>query len=933
MPGASRTRPEASGVPERAFPPPRYARSVIDRSHAGRLVRGAFLTALVGAPATAIAQDPAVPTVDTLRRPTMQVARLTGERPRIDGRIDDPAWAEAAVATDFFQREPNPGAPATERTEVRVLIDRSALYVAYRCWVEDPSTLVARLARRDDSVVSDRVWVDVGSTGDGRTAFSFALTAAGTQQDILIFDDFQEDPTWDAVWEGATARFEGGYTAEFRIPFSQLRYPTSGPGADTWNIQFQRDIPANGEVSFWAPILPDYSGYVSHFGRLEGMSGLRAPRRIELVPYLAGRVTRAPGDENDPFYDATEARPAAGADARVGLTAGITLSATINPDFGQVEADPAVVNLSAFETFFEERRPFFVEGTDVFAFGGTRTNSVSNRPTFLYTRRIGRPPLAFGRVHPGLTADFVDSPEETTIGGAAKVSGQLGAWSVGLLDALTTSESAAYYDTLGVLQHAQVEPLTNYLASRVRRGWSDGLTVAGAFLSAVHRDMEPEFESLIPSRAYVGGLDFEHALPGRSWTLSGVASYSRVEGAAAAGLQLAPQRYYQRPDQSYLEVDPSATSLSGYRAELSVARTRGTHWRGSFTTGITSPGFDVNDLGFQSRADWIGTDWLVSYIQPQPGRLFRRWNAFAFGGTAWNYGGDVVNNFYNLDASFTHPNLWTSHTRLSYRPLYINDRLTRGGPVALRPSDTSLLIAATTDRRRRVSANAAVNMRTEFANGHDEAVEWDMVLDGFVALRLGGSLELQLIPFWGRQLDTDQFVLSRADPAAPTFGTRYVFADLRQDDFYLGLRADWTLRPDLSLQLYLSPGVTSARFRGFKEFEAARMYDFTQYGEERGTITPTVDDAGAIDGYDVDPGDGGTPFHVFNPDFSYLNLRGNAVLRWEYRPGSTLFVVWQQTRDEFAAFDGFDVGSDYGDVFSAPVHNVFLVKATYWLGL
>jgi len=866
-----------------------------------------------------------------MARPTMRVAVAEG-RIRIDGRLDDPAWENAPSSEAFYQREPDPGAPVSERTEVRALIDESALYVAYRCWVEDPSTLVARLARRDDSGVSDRVWVDIGSVGDGRTAFSFSITPAGSRQDILIFDDGNEDPTWDAVWEGAAARFDGGYTAEFRIPFSQLRFP-HGREADSWAIQFQRDIPANGEVSFWSPILPEGSGYVSRFGRLEGLGGLRPPRRIELVPYVAGRLTRAPGDPADPFYNENDVYPTAGADARLGLTSGLTLTATINPDFGQVEADPAVVNLSAYETFFEERRPFFVEGTDVFAFGNTRTNSISNRPTFLYTRRIGRPPLPFGRVHPGTVYDFADTPDETTIAGAAKVSGRVGPWSIGLLNALTTPESAAYYDSAGALRRAPVEPLANYLVGRFRRGWDDGATVVGGFVSAVNRDMSPEFDELVPGAAYVVGLDAEHAISARMWTFSGVAAFSTVQGSAASSLQLAPQRYYQRPDQSYLDLDLDVNRLSGYRGEFSAQRSGGTHWRGSLTASITSPGFETNDLGFQSRADYVGYDWFVQHIQPRPAGIFRRWSAFGFGAQGWNYGGDIINHFYGLDAVFTHPNLWSSRTRAMIRPVYINDRLTRGGPLGARPSDWTFLALVTTDRSRRVSANIAFNTRQELRAGHSEELEYDYVVDGYLAMRVTPSFEVQLIPLWSTQLDTDQYVDDLADGPAATFGRRYVFADVRQDDLSLGLRADWTLRPDLSIQVYLAPGITSARFDDYKEFASARTYDWVTYGRDRGTISPVIDDEGLVTGYDVDPGDGGAPFGVPNLDFTYLNMRGNAVVRWEYRPASTLFFVWQQVRDDFGAFDGFDLGSDYGRVFDAPAQSVFLLKATFWLGL
>src|SRR5690606_14975855 len=402
-----------------------------------------------------------------------------GQRPHVDGVLDEAVWASAPLATDFVQRAPSPGQPATERTEVAVLYDDSALYVGFRCYVRDPATLVGRLARRDEFDSSDRVAVAFDSYDDDRTAFYFGVTAGNVEQDILMYNDNYEDASWDAVWDGKSARFDGadgaGYSVEMRIPFSQLRYRT-GPGPETWGVQFQRRIPSTGEDVFWAPILPDMDGFVSRFGRLEGLDVERAPRQIELVPYALAQVTRAPGDAADPFYAENEVQPNVGFDAKVGLSSNLTLTATVNPDFGQVEADPAVVNLSAFETFFEERRPFFVEGVDIFDYGSTRTNNVSYRPTFFYSRRIGRSP---SRGLDGDEAVWLDSPEPTTIAAAGKVSGKVGPWSVGLLDAATLQEEARFIDEAGNELSTPVEPRANYLVGRVRRDFREGGTVVG----------------------------------------------------------------------------------------------------------------------------------------------------------------------------------------------------------------------------------------------------------------------------------------------------------------------------------------------------------------------------------------------------------------------------------------------------------------------
>ncbi|HYE94896.1 MAG TPA: DUF5916 domain-containing protein [Rubricoccaceae bacterium] len=875
-------------------------------------------------------------------RPTLQALRVTdAQQPRIDGRLDDPVWAEAPVATDFRQRDPSPGAPSTERTEAFVLYDHEALYVGFRCFVRDPSTLVARLARRDAFFTTDRVSVDVDSYAEGRTAFSFAVTAGGVKQDILVYDDVNEDPSWDAVWEGAVARFEGGYTVEFRIPLAQLRY-RSGAGTQAWGIQFQRDIPANGEVSFWAPILPDMQGYVSRFGRLEGLTGLGAPARVELMPYVAARVTRAPGDEANPFYSPNEPHAAVGGDLRVGLSSDLTLSATINPDFGQVEADPAVVNLTDFETFFQERRPFFVEGLDVFDFGRTRTNNISFRPTFFYTRRIGRPPSR-GVFGDGIA--YVEAPTETTIATAAKVSGRIGRWNVGLLDAITLEEEARFLNAEGEVERTAVEPLANYFVGRARRDFRGGASSVGGLTTLALRRLGDDglFDALLPSSAVVGGLDFRHAWDDRRWTVSGVFSGSHVVGDSAAILRLqrASTRYYQRPDADHLALDPSRESLTGFQTELSIARTGGRHWRGSFTGVLITPGFEVNDLGFQSRADVASLTWLVDYIQPEARRL-RRWNVFGFGGFGTNLDGDVVNHYHAIHGIAQFRNLWSLSSRATVNVTRANDRLTRGGPLAAYPADLDVWVEVSTDTRRTVSGWLFVEGRREFG-GDYPLKEWDRYLGVGVTVRPSSAVSVSLEPAIQAEFDTDQFVTRRDDAAAEgTFGTRYVFADIRQSSFDVGLRLDWTFTPDLTLQLFARPFVTSGRYSSFKEFTTPGAFAFDRYGVERGTITPrTCTIEGCVptlpgerpDEYAIDPGDGGEAFEIDNPDFNFRSLRGNAVLRWEYRPGSALFVVWQQVRDEFAPYDGFGILEEVGEVFRAPVRNVFLVKATYWFGL
>ena len=871
------------------------------------------------APAAAMSGDPVSPT------PSVRAERIAPTaRPTIDGQLDEGAWLGAEVATGFQQLRPDPGSPSSQRTEAFVLYDDEALYVGFRCHDEAPESIVRRLARRDEWNVSDKVIVAIDSYGDGRTSFGFGINAGGVKYDLLTYNDTNEDFSWDAVWDAAVSSNADGWSAEFRIPLSQLRFDTRDR-AQTWHIQFQRDIARGDEKTFWAPILPDVDGFVSRFGTLHGIEGLAAPRRLEVQPYLATRLTREPGEADDPFYAENDFLGSVGADVKYGLTSNLTLAATINPDFGQVEADPAVVNLSAFETFFEERRPFFVEGLDVFEFGQTRTFNYAFHPTFFYSRRIGRRPQR------GLDEDdfeYADVPDQTTIATAAKLSGKVGDWSVGFLNAVTMEEQARYLAADRGAESTPVEPLTNYAVGRVKRDFRDGNSVVGALVTATNRSMRAGvFDDITPANAYVGGLDFEHAWANRRWTVSGVVAGSYVSGSAAviSDLQQAPQRYLQRPDADHIRLDTTKTSLGGGFGEFSFAKTGG-KWRGSLTAAAVTPGFDVNDLGFQFRADVYSLSGTVFYSQNEPeADWLRRWSSAVNWNIAANGDGQAINRQFNVNGNFQLSNLWGGGVWIGTTPVQVyNDRLTRGGPLARRPADIGITPWVYSDSRKPVSGDLWSFIRTEFVDN----AEYDRAVGLDLDVRPHSSLTFTLSPEFSHELDTDQFITSEDDAAATaTFGTRYVFADIEQKSFSLGLRADWTFTPDLTLQLYARPFVTSGRYSGFKEFRAPNTYDFDVYGVDRGTISARDDE------FVVTPGDGGASFTFDNPNFNFRSLRGSAVLRWEYRPGSALFAVWQQQRDGSGDLGNFDFSRDFGALFREDVNNIFLLKATYWLGI
>ncbi len=850
-------------------------------------------------------------------RPEIQAVRVASP-PTIDGRLDDAAWDGVPAAQGFIQRQPDPGTPATQRTEARIVYDDAAIYVGVRLHDDRPDLIAAPLARRDaGGISSDWMYVMLDSYHDRRTGFVFAVNPRGVQKDYMIYNDASEDISWDPVWEVATSIDEHGWIAEFRIPLGQLRFD---PDGHLWGLNLQRRIARNEEWSFWSYSPPNVPGYVSHFGTLTEITDLRPTRGVEVQPYVSARVTRAPGEAANPFHATNETGAAVGADVLVGLTAGLTLTATLNPDFGQVEADPAEVNLTAFETFFSERRPFFVERADVFQFGRLRSNIGLFGKEFFYSRRIGRSPQGglFGQ-----DVAYADVPHQTPILGAAKVTGKTGPWTVGLLNAVTDEARASYMSPGGELATVMVEPMTNYFAGRVRRDLRAGSTVLGSMVTATNRSLaDGELEGVLASGAYFGGVDFEHVWAGQAWAVSGYAAASGVRGSEAAigRLQRLPSRYYQRPDATHVDHDPTRTSLSGHTAALALQH--GGAWDLSLRYEEASPGFEINDLGFQGRVDYRSVAGFLGFRVNETRGILRNHSAYTFAAGGWNYDGDRNLTFVGVGGNASFTNLWNAGFEANVQPAVIDDRLTRGGPMARTAPSWNLSGWLGTDQRRALSlhANGQVNRNDEGGHSRTLSTTADWRPTPAIRLRMGPSVT--------RSHSARQFVVAITDPAADhTFGRRYVFADIDRTTVSMVTRLDWTFTPRLSLELYAQPFLAAGDFDRLKELAEPGTRSFDIYGEDRGGISEE-------DGvFTIEPhGPDGPVFHVGDPSFNVRSLRGNAVLRWEYRPGSTLFLVWQQERSGSGPMGDFSFRRDAGEILSAPATNVLLIKATYWLG-
>jgi hypothetical protein len=873
---------------------------------------------------------------DTTPEKNLAAHRLApGEAaPAIDGRLDDAVWAQAPAATEFTQTRPNAGQPATERTEARIVYDGGAVYVAMRAYDPSPDSIAAQLGRRDaGNLYSDWLHVVLDSYHDRRSGYRFSVNPRGVKLDTYHFDDGSEDDGWDAVWDVATHVDSAGWTAEFRIPLSQLRFR---PGADeqVWGLQFGRDVARRDEQSVWRAMSPSEPGFASRFGTLSGLRGLRSPRRLELLPYTVASVTREPGGGGDPFYHETARGGAVGADLKYGLAGDLTLTATINPDFGQVEADPSEVNLSAFESFFSEKRPFFVEGGDIFQFGVGLGDD--NSESLFYSRRIGRQPQR------GVNADdehpFVDAPQQTTILGAAKLTGKVAGWTVGVLDALTSRESTRFYRAgTGDVGSVVSEPMSNYAMARVRRDLRGGRSAVGGVLTSTWRFMDGE-EGLafLPSSALAGGLDFRHKFgAGDNWQVSGYALGSTVHGDSAAiqRLQMQPQRYYQRPDADHVDLQTDATQLSGNAASFQLAKIGGGRYRGGVLALYRSPGFEVNELGYLREADKIETAAYGRWFQFDQKGAFRRWDLGWNLYSGWTTGRERTFTGGNINGSFTLNSLWGAYYGVERSMGGLNPRSLRGGPALQSPGAWSGWAGFWSDSRKRVSGGVETSWGVE-----DQTDGHRFWLGPYVNVRPSSRLTLSLNPSVSREQSATQYVGTFND--ARVDDSRFVFARLQQTTAALTARLNYTFSPELSLQFYAQPFVAAGDYEGLMEVADPRASGFADRFSALGGAVRECDGYYGVRPQADGCGDGaGFAYTVDNPDFNFKQFRSNAVLRWEYRPGSTLFVVWSQGREHFAADGSFRAGRDFGrlfgmdDAIDVPATNVLMIKLNYWLNL
>ena len=809
-------------------------------------------------------------------------AARTTQAPVLDGVLDDAAWRGAPVIDQFLEYEPNTGATPRFRTEVRVTYDDKYLYVMGRMFDPAPDSIISLLSRRDVRTESEQLKLVIDSYHDRRTAYQFITNPAGVKRDFYVYNDNTEDATWDAVWDVATKIDSLGWTAEFRIPFSQIRF--NKERAKTFGFLVVRDVARTRQRISWPLYRRDQQGYVSQAGEIGGIDQLPQPRRLEVTPYVVTKnETRA---RSGAFTHAQS--QTVGADLKYGLGSNLTLDATINPDFGQVEADPSVLNLGAFEQFFEERRPFFLEGAGIFQFRTACGDIDTGCTGLFYSRRVGRSPQ-LGQVY----AD-ASNPTATRILGASKVSGRLASGlNLGLLGAVTEAQTGTNDRTL--------EPQSTYAVMRLQQDLRRGQSSVGAMLTGTNRSLDRWTENFLRSSAYTGGVDFRHRFYKNYYELTGYVAGTQVQGSAAAiaATQRSSVHQYNRPDDR-LEYDPTRTSLGGDAQRLTLSKFGGGVTRFQTVLERFSPGFESNDLGFLQRADQqLFRNWFSLQFN-DPTKYYRRlqmnYNTF----NTWNTAGMPLGQNLNTNWHMELPNTWWLHAgvNLNDRTATYDDRVARGGPALRRSPSTNWNVGMEFDRRKWYTP-------TLFTGGgmSDEGRSRFNWVEGGLQFRLSTRFSASANAMFERNLNDDQWHSNIA--ATDSSPAHYTFARLDQKTVRMTGRINYTATRNLSLQVYAQPFVSTGDYTDWKELGDPRSAGYGTRYQRFGT---------------EDPG-----------GFNVREFRSNTVVRWEFRPASTLFFVWQQGRNGGdPTLANFDFRRDVGGVFDAHPMNTFLVKASYW---
>ena len=838
--------------------------------------------------------------------------------PTINGVLEDEAWNLVEWGGDYIESQPDENTPPSYQTQFKILYDSKNLYIGVRCFDDEPDKIVKRLSRRDGF---DGDWVEfnIDSYFDKRTAFSFTITAAGVKGDEFISNNGNNwDESWNPIWYAKTNVDDKGWTAELRIPLSQLKFGNAEE--QVWGLQSTRRFFRSEERSLWQRKPVDQPGWVSEFGELHGLKNIEPQKQLEIQPYTVAKTETYEAEEGNPFRDGSESNITAGLDAKIGITNDLTLDLTVNPDFGQVDADPSAIALDGFQIFFQERRPFFVENKNIFDFrvSQSEAGNTFGSDNIFYSRRIGRSPQG----DPDTSDDeFVDQPDNTPIIGAAKFSGKTkDGWAIGVLESVTAQRTATIINDEGGTRKEMVEPLTNYFVGRLQKDFNERNSYIGAIFTATNREQIPEQLNFLHDAAYTGGLDFKHQWANRDWYLGGNLTMSHVRGSenAITNTQESITHLFNRVGAGHVAVDTARTSLTGTGGNVQIGKIGNGHWK--FESGATwrSPELELNDIGFQRQADDVRHYTWIGYQTLKPDSTFRRVGINYNHWTAWDFQGNHNYLQFNTNSWQNWKNNYQSNIGFNIAPIEYSNFALRGGPRLRQSPWVSFWNNISTDYRKKLRFSFYHNGRRAL----DNSIK-NYYMEGGFAYQPINALRVSVFPSLEINHDKLQFIDNFDDVNG---SPRYLNGKIDQHTLSMSVRLNYTINPNLTIQYWGQPFISRGRYSNFKHITdpVAKVFEdrFVQYTSEQTSLSDGI--------YAIDEDlDGVADFSFDNPDFSFVQFRSNLVIRWEYIPGSEIFLVWSQD----VSRDGDPTNgllSSLGDnIFGQKPQNIFLLKATY----
>lgn len=846
----------------------------------------------------------------TVVQPVYTTSRLVSSRPDIDGKLDDECWKHGTWAGDYHQFIPNEGENPTYPTEFNIQYDDKYIYVAFRAFDGEPQK-IQRLAGTRDVFVGDMMGITFDSYHDHRTGFEFTLTAWGQKIDLILFNPENWDFNWNAVWKGKTGLEDSAWVAEIEVPLSQLRY--SNEEEQVWGMHTWRWINRYMEESNWEHQSKTGPGMLFNFGELKGIKGLKKSQRLEIMPYALGQLNTMEKVPSNPFASSGRTWGGnAGLDAKIGISSNFTLDLTINPDFGQVESDPSVMNLTAFETFYEEKRPFFLEGLTIFDY------KFDNESLF-YSRRIGHSPSVSPEPNDSL---YVDSPDMTSILSAVKLSGTTSkGLSVGLIQSVTMNEFARLSDPDGNQSTTKVEPLTNYMVARVVKSYNGANTVVGGMVTSVNRVINESNLEFLPDDAYTGGLDLRHHWRDKEFYVDGrlIGSYLNGTTTSITALQESSARYYQRPGADYLDYDTTRTALSGYGGKFKIGKGSKGLWRYSADVSWLSPGLELNDLGYMNAADAIKQENEVSYFVNKPVSIFRTYNINLEQFNSWNFNGTYLGSGGHLAFKSEFKNQWQMDANIIFHSSAMDTKILRGGYDMMMPYSLLSFGGLHTDYSKKVVLG--LDYRYEY-RGNNSAKSFE--LKPGITFRPFRTFKIGLTGELVNNTDDLQYVATKDYLSEK----RYILGTIDQRTIGITLRLDLNITPEFSIQYYGSPFISQGSYSEFKYVTdaVADVYD------DRFTI---YDNIVLSDGnYLLDENNDMVPdYSIADPDFNFHQFRSNFVAKWEYRLGSTIYLVWSSEKTGYTGDSHATIKESYKELRSIFPNNIFIIKFNYWFSL